>query len=120
MTPNIQFRGFAGSAGLRTWLLAGLRELQQLTAITAVDVRLERQAGTSPAVHASVHLAIAGPDLHVTAADHTIQTVWRRILNDLKTQITRRKAKQRGRHKGTQLVHGHESRRLGSVLQKGC
>lgn len=117
MVPQIQFRGFSARPSLRAWLQAGLRELQTLTVITAADVRLERIADASPAMQAHVHLAIAGPDIHVTAKDHTIQAVWHKVLKNLKRQIERRKAKLHGRHKDTQLVHGPENRRSCSSAQ---
>ena len=117
MTPQIQLKGFPARPSLRAWLQAGLQDLQKLTVITAVDVRLERVAGASPALQAYVHLAIAGPDIHATARDHTIQTVWPKVLKNLKSQIERRKAKLHGRHKGTQLVHGPENRRAASPVR---
>ena len=117
MTPQIQLKGFPVHPSLRAWLQAGLQDLQKLTVITAADVRLERMAGASPAMQAHVHLAIAGPDLHVTTRDHTIETVWHKVLKNLKSQIARRKAKLHGRHKGTQLVHGPENRHSRSTVQ---
>lgn len=118
MTPQIQIKGFLARPSLRAWLHAGLLDLQKLTAITAAYVRLERLAEASPAMQAHVHLAIAGPDIHATAKDHTIQTVWHKVLKNLKSQISRRKAKLHGRHKGTQLVRGPENRRANSTVQR--
>ena len=114
-TPHIQIKGFLARPSLRAWLHAGLLDLQKLTVITAADVRLERLADASPAMQAHVHLAIAGPDIHVTAKDHTIQTVWHKALKNLKSQIERRKAKVHGRRKGTPLVHGPERDRKSVV-----
>lgn len=118
MTPQIQFKGFTARPALRTWLEAGLRDLQELTVITAADVRLERRAGASPAMQAFVHLAVSGPDIHATASDHTFEAVWLKVMKNLKGQIARRKAKLHARHKGTQLVHGPENRRSRSTVQR--
>ena len=117
MTPQIQITGLSTRPSLRAWLHAGLQDLQKLTTITAADVRLERMASASPAMQAHVHLAVAGPDIHVTARDHTIQAVWLKVLKSLKSQIARRKAKLHRRHTGTQLVHGPENRRSGHAVR---
>ena len=117
MTPQIHFKGFSTRPSLRAWLQTGLHDLQKLTAITAAEVRLERMAGASPAMQAQVHLAVSGPDIHATARDHTIQTVWHKVLKNLKNQIQRRKAKLQARHHGTQRVGALESRRPGFTVR---
>ncbi len=115
-TPQILFKGFAARRDLRAWLQAGLGDLQDLIVITAADVRLVRAAGASPAMQAYVQLAVPGPDIHATARDHTIQTVWLKVLKNLKRQIVQRKARMQGRNKGEQLVRGPENRRVLSTV----
>lgn len=110
MTTQIQFKGIAVRPGVRARIEEGLRELQTLTTITAATVHVERRGELSPAMHAQVHLAVSGPDIHATAADHTVQAVWLKVLKNLRRQIERRKAKLRRRNTGEQLLHGPENR----------
>lgn len=114
MTTQVQFNGFNARPGVRALIEDGLRDLRTLTLITAATVRLERRRECSPAMQAQVNLAVAGPDIHVTAADHTVQAVWLKALKNLRRQIERRKTKLRRRNTGEQLVHGPENRRNGA------
>jgi len=113
---NIQFRirGLNTNAGLRTWLEQQLEALHSLIPVSAADVRLERQQDASPSFQAYIGLAVAGPDIHATASDHTIQAVWLKVIRNLKRQIEGRKTKQEARHKRTSEVRGVASRRAGA------
>jgi ribosome-associated translation inhibitor RaiA len=104
ITPRIQVKGFAAGAGLRRWVHTQLQDLQSLTIVTAVDVTLVRQHGCSPPFQVAVHLAIAGPDIHATARDHTIEAAWLKVIHNTQRQIERRNAKQAKRHKNMRLV----------------
>lgn len=117
MTTQVQFKGFNARPGVRAWIEDGLRDLRTLTLITAATVRLERRRECSPEMQAQVHLAVSGPDIHVTATDHTVQAVWLKVLRNLHRQVGRRKAKLRRRNTGEQIVHGPENRWTGSTVR---
>ncbi len=114
MIIQFRIRGLNATASLRAWLEQQLEGLHSLTPVSIADVRLERREGTSPAIQAYVHLAIAGPDIHATACDHTSQAVWLKVIKNLKRQIEGRKAKQEARHKRTSEVRGVANRGSGA------
>jgi len=102
----IQFRtrGLNAKAGLRTWLEQQLE--YRLIPVSAADVRLERQQDVSHSFQAYGHLAVADPDIHATARDHTVQAVWLQVIKNLQRQIEGRKTKQEARHKRMSEVRG--------------
>jgi len=118
---NIQFRtrGLNASASLRIWLEQELERLHSLMPVSAAHVRLERQQDASPSFQAYVHLSVSGPDIHATASDHTIQTVWLKVIKNLKRQIAGRKSKQETQHKRAGQLRGVGSRWSGPVVAPG-
>ena len=116
MTIQFRIRGLNATASLRKWLGQQLEGLHSLTPVSIADVRIERQQGASPSIQAYVHLAVAGPDIHATACDHTIQTVWLKVIKNLKRQIEGRKTKQEARHKRTSELRGVSNRWAGGSV----
>jgi len=114
MIIQFRIRGLDDNAGLRTWLEQQLERLHRLIPVGAADVRLERQQDASPSFQAYVHLAVAGPDIHATACDHTIQAVWLKVIKNLQRQIEGRKTKREARHKRTSEVRGVANRGAGA------
>ena len=114
MKIQFRIRGLNANASLRPWLEQQLERLHTLIPVSTADVRLDRQPDASPSFQAYVHLAVAGPDIHATACDHTIQAVWLKVIKNLKRQIEGRKTKQEARHKRTSEVRGVASRGTGA------
>ena len=85
-------------------VLAKMGFIQRGPESAAVSQVLNAAAWTYVAAFISLHLAIAGPDIHATARDHTIEAAWLKVIKNVKRQIERRKTKQDARHKDMRLV----------------
>ena len=93
MNIQLHVRGFDIRAGSRRWLEKSLEELQELMSISfAVAVFDHTRNGGWPFT-VRVHLAVAGPDIHAEAHDHTLQAAWRKVRKNLEKQIDRRKSR---------------------------
>lgn len=96
---KIQFhiRGFNVSAGWRRWLEQSIEQLGRLFPVTGAAVVLECEREAAPAYRAFVLLAVAGPDLHAEARDHTLEAAWMKVTAALRKQIERRRSRQGSR-----------------------
>ena len=113
MKIQFQIRGLNANASLRGWLQNQLERLHRLIPVTAAEVVLEHERNGAPAFRAQVLLAVPGPDIHAAACDHTLEAVWRKVVNDLGKQIERRKNQQQLRLKTRQQLPAMTSRRSG-------
>lgn len=76
-----------------------LEQLERLIPISSARVVLAHQRDVAPAFSASVELAVAGPDIHAAARDHTLQAAVLKVVQRLEEQIAERKSRQQLRLK---------------------
>ncbi|MBM3892245.1 MAG: hypothetical protein FJ388_24275, partial [Verrucomicrobia bacterium] len=114
MKIQFRFRGFNGLGGLRSFLEEQLEEMHSDLPITSAEVVLENQLEATPACRIRVHLALPGPDIRVSARDHTPLAAWLKVSDDLRREIKRRRAKQIVRLKSKLQLRGSKSRRSGA------
>lgn len=76
-----------------------LSRLARLVRIEAAEVTLEKNAASTPAFSARVHLAIPGPDLHAEEKGHTPEATIYKVLTKLSRQIRQRKEKRISRRR---------------------
>jgi hypothetical protein len=90
---NIQFqiRGISDVDGMRRQLEAEVEDLNRLMPVAAAQVALEHQRDVTPAYQAAVRLAVAGPDIHAAARDHTWLAAWRKAVTRVREQIEERR-----------------------------
>jgi len=102
---RIQFhiRGLKERAGFRQGLQQSLERLETDIPISAAAVVVEYERNNAPAFRTYALLAVAGPDIHAEARDHTLEAVWLKVMTALRKQIEQRKSRQDARAK----INGH-------------
>ena len=85
---------------LRNRLASDLLSLTHLIPIAHADVSLERHHTATPPFQAAAMLVVPGPDIHVSARDHTWPAAWQKVLELLREQIEQRQRRQAKRKKG--------------------
>ena len=100
MNLNVQLRGIKNCGGLDLLIEEYLHALRLLIPISSARVVLERQHAVAPAFRAFAHLAVAGPDIHAAARDHTLLAAWHKLARNLTKQFQRRMSQQQLRLKG--------------------
>jgi ribosome hibernation promoting factor len=99
MIIHFHIRGFNVNAASRRWFEQSLEKLQDLVPVSAAAVVLEYERESAPAFRASALLAVAGPDLHAEARDHTLEAAWLKVTAALRKQMEQRKIRQHARSK---------------------
>ena len=100
MNLKVQLRGMKNCGGLDLLIEENLHALRLLIPISSAQVVLEHQHAVTPAFRACAHLAVAGPDIHAAAQDHTLLAAWHKLPRNLTKQCQRRMTHQQLRHKG--------------------
>jgi hypothetical protein len=77
-----------------------LHSLHLIIPISSAQVLLEHQPATAPSFRVVAHLAVAGPDFHASARDHTLLAAWRKVAKRLKQQYQGRITQRQLRLKG--------------------
>jgi ribosome-associated translation inhibitor RaiA len=109
MRLEFRLRGSRSSAALRRFVRDQVEGLRDMLPVTSAQVVLERDHRIVPAWSAQAHLRMPGPDLKASARDHTLQAAWRKVMEELHHQITRRLERRRW--------HPEECRRNRPVLR---
>ena len=114
---RIQFhiRGLKESAGFRRRLQRSLERLESDIPVSAAAVVVEYERNNAPAFRAYALLAVAGPDIHAEARDHTLDAVWLKVMTALRKQIEQRKSRQHARAKTNGHVRSVAVRRTRSA-----
>lgn len=94
MKVDFVFRNMKSDAELRSHLTSDLQALARLLPIAHAHISLARQHETTPPFQAVAMLAVAGPDIHAAARDHTSVAAWRKVLTRLREQIEQRRNRQ--------------------------
>lgn len=58
-------------------------------------IRYHEEPEASPRYTASVHLRIAGPDIHASACDHTLRVAVEKALSEVERQVADRQERRR-------------------------
>ena len=105
---KLQIHFFGVNAHPRTFqmLEPELARLQRQTTIESAAVVLEYTRDGGVPFGVRVHLAVAGPDIHAEARDHTLAAAWHKVCANLEEQIEQRKAKQLLRVKSNRQQSG--------------
>lgn len=111
MTIQFQIRGMKDEDGLRRQVEADLKILDRLLAVDSAQVGLQHEREVTPAYQAVAMLAVAGPDLHAAARDHTWPAAWQKVVARLREQIEQRRSRQTAREKGQPPIHRPTGRR---------
>ncbi len=94
----LQHANLRRSERLDRWIEECLHGLLPLIRIEEARIRLEHVPAASPSYRAKAHLLIPGPDLRVEAADHTPQTAFAKVLEQLRASAVHRAARRLRRH----------------------
>jgi ribosome-associated translation inhibitor RaiA len=90
--------------GLRRQVEADLKTLSRLLAVASAQIGLQHEREVTPAFQAVAMLAVAGPDLHAAARDHTWAAAWQKVVARLREQMEQRRSRQTARQKGQPLL----------------
>lgn len=88
---------------LDRWVEERLQGLLPLLRIDEARIRLEYRHEASPAYHASAHLVVPGPDVHVETVDHTPRTALAKLIALLRLRAAERAARRMRR--STEMIH---------------
>jgi ribosome-associated translation inhibitor RaiA len=98
MKLDFRLRGWKRNAQIRQFVERQLDRLPSLGFVSNAQVVLVHERNATPAWTARAHLAIPGPDLRAEARDHTFEAAWRKVMDILNEQVSRRLGRRRHRN----------------------
>jgi ribosomal subunit interface protein len=120
MNIIVRYSGLVKLAVLQELVEDKFKKLQNLAAIAAARVTVQRQQGVKPAFRVLSRLEVPGPDFHAQASDHTVQAAVTKVVKNLEKQIRSRKNRQTDRWKtNLQLRHSPGPWSCGAAASRG-
>lgn len=102
MKLNLRFHSIPDSDANRKLITSDLEPLQTRAglAVSNATVKVEKSDRGGPAYRAEVHLEVPGPDLRASASDFTLAAAWRKVMQALQKEISRRVTQRKARRPG--------------------